>query len=734
MTGGIDGADSSALLLDRYRVDGLLGEGGLGTVVMAFDTRLKRRVAIKSLRRALYTADPEQFRRLEERFTREAEAGSRMGSHPNLVTVHDFVSDADKTLYLILEYVSGGTLAGRIKQGPLPLHDALRITAEAARGLQAAHDAGLVHRDIKPANIFMAGDGRAQVGDFGIAQIDDVSGRTQTTIGHPGTPIYMSPEQASTTAYVSPAADQYSLGLALFEMLTGRVYRRLRKPEIADLLAAQPSPVAALIERMTATDPEDRYPSMRDAGTAIAAIERILNAEAETPARTPFTSQPPGAPVISPDDATRALSASPGSASTPPPPTPPVINYPQPYPQPAPPPVVDYSPPAPPIASQRFSRRAFLTSLGGLAAAGVAGGAVFFLRDNGNGGTSGNGAIATTTPPLVGAGAPGAGQTGGIARATATAQATVTPAPATSTPPRPTVAPTAIPATATPVALPTATAPGLVQPTTVGPNKGVQVQRVLTNLPAGSSTYYIDIASDSRASVDPDRVYPAAALIDLFIITEAFHQVDQGKLKLTDTLPIRQEDIVGGTGVLQNRQGGATTIKESIDLIAAESDNTAANLLINRLGMDAINETIKAIGLTHTALRRHLADDAARKAGLENETSASDIARYFAQLARGSVINRGISMSLVNAIGQQNKPEWDYLGGGLNPRPTIVHMPGQIPPANGAPGVLHDAGLFYPDKKGVYVLVFLNQSTAPNQEIGAKAGEISQNVFAVATA
>jgi beta-lactamase class A len=292
----------------------------------------------------------------------------------------------------------------------------------------------------------------------------------------------------------------------------------------------------------------------------------------------------------------------------------------------------------------------------------------------------------------------------------------------------------AAPPTATPIVQPTATAPGLVQPTTTGPNKGVQVQRVLTNLPTGSSVYYLDLPSDSRASVDPDRVYPAAALIDLFIITEAYHQAEAGKLKLTDTLPIRPEDIVGGTGVLQNRQGGTTTIKECIDLIAAESDNTAANLLINRLGMDAINGTIKTLGLTHTALRRHLADDAARKAGLENETTAGDMAHYFAQLARGSILSRTISMSLVNAIGQQNKPEWDYLGGGLNPRPTIVHLPGQIPPANGAPGVLHDAGIFYPGNKNAYVLVFLNQSTASNQEIGAKAGELSQNVFAVATA
>ncbi len=103
------------LLLDRYRVEGLLGEGGLGTVIKAFDTRLKRMVAIKTLKRSSYTADPSLFRALEERFAREAEAGSRMGSNANLVTVYDLVTDADRTQYLILEYVAGGTLADRIR-------------------------------------------------------------------------------------------------------------------------------------------------------------------------------------------------------------------------------------------------------------------------------------------------------------------------------------------------------------------------------------------------------------------------------------------------------------------------------------------------------------------------------------------------------------------------------------------------------------------------------------------
>ncbi|HEY8291641.1 MAG TPA: serine hydrolase, partial [Thermomicrobiales bacterium] len=657
-----DDATVSALLLGRYRVEGILGEGGLGSVVRAFDQRLRRTVAIKSLKRSLATIEPSQLRAIEDRFSREAIAGSRMGSHPNLVAVYDLVTGPDETLYLILEYVSGGTLAERIRaDGALPLTDILRLTADMARGLQAAHDVGLVHRDIKPANIFIAADGRAQVGDFGIAQIDDISGRTQTTVGHPGTPLYMSPEQAGTTGYVTPAADQYSLGLVLFEMLTGKTYKRLRKQEVAVLLAEQPPPVAALIERMVALDPDDRYPSMRDVGAAIAAIERTLAMEADTPYRTPPPVGPPSMPTVV-DDSPIYVPAAPPSG----PPTPPVFTMPpQPVFAPTPQPAYQALPPP-----ARTSRRAFLTGIGGLAAAGVAGGAVFLLRDRGSGGT---GAVATSTP-AVGGKTPTTGPTIGGAIGTATAPTATALSPTPTRPPATaTVARTAAPSPTSP-SLPTATTPALLQPTTVGPNKGVQVQRVLTNLPAGSSVYYTDMQSNTSASVDPDHVYPAAALIDLFIMTEALHQVDQNKLKLTDTLPIRQEDIVGGTGVLQNRQGGTTTIKECIDLIASESDNIAANLLINRISMDTINGTIKTLGLPHTALRRHLADTAAQKAGIENETSASDIATFFAQLARGRIYNTTISTALVNAIAQQNKPEWDYLGGGLSPRPQIVHM------------------------------------------------------------
>lgn len=284
--------EKPTLLLDRYRIDGMLGEGGLGTVYKAYDTRLKRTVAIKTLKRSAYSDDPDMFRVLEERFQREAEAGSRMHVHPNLVVVHDFVTDANKSLYLVQEFVPGGTLADRLaKEGALPQGDSLRLAADIARGLSAAHEMHIVHRDIKPANIFLSADGRARVGDFGIAQLDDMSNRTRATAGHPGTPLYMSPEQASSSGYVRAESDQYSLGLVLFEMLTEQTYKRLRKRQAEELLSHQPEPIQSLVRKMTADDPDDRFDSMMDVATEIGRIERQL-ASAATSEPSPSLPKP----------------------------------------------------------------------------------------------------------------------------------------------------------------------------------------------------------------------------------------------------------------------------------------------------------------------------------------------------------------------------------------------------------------------------------------------------------
>lgn len=285
------------LLLGRYRVEAVLGEGGLGTVYKAADTRVRRSVAIKTIKRSL-TGDPDLFHALDERFTREADAHAHIGIHPHLVAFLDLViaEDADRTRYLIQEFVPGGTLADRLAAGALPLAEALRRTGEIADGLAAVHRAGIVHRDIKPANIFLTAEGRAKVGDFGIAQIDTLSGRTRTTTGHPGTPLYMSPEQERRAGYLSPESDQFSLGLVLFEMLVGTPYRRLRKREVETQLGRLPAPVRALIERMTAEEPDDRYDSMAAVGAAIAAIERSLPLARAAPAPLVSPRPTPGRP------------------------------------------------------------------------------------------------------------------------------------------------------------------------------------------------------------------------------------------------------------------------------------------------------------------------------------------------------------------------------------------------------------------------------------------------------
>ncbi len=349
--GGAIGGESNGPILDRYRVEGPLGEGGFGSVVKAFDTRLKRTVAIKTLRRDTFAGDLDRFRMLEERFAREAEAGSRMGIHPHLVAVYDLVVDTNRTQHLILEYVAGGTLAERIAAGPLPIAEAFAIAAGAARGLQSAHSVGIVHRDIKPANIFLTGEGAAKVGDFGIAQIDEISRRTHTTTGHPGTPMYMSPEQANTTGYARPSSDQYSLGLVLFEMLTMKAYKRLERPEAAALLAVHLAPVRALVERMLANDPGDRYVGMAAVVAAIRDAERATQA---TPDAAPTD------PLHTPTLLDMTVRETPRVNLSP---VPPVL-----------------APPAP----RSMNRRAFIAGIGGLALAGGAAGAALLVTHRGD--------------------------------------------------------------------------------------------------------------------------------------------------------------------------------------------------------------------------------------------------------------------------------------------------------------------------------------------------------------
>ncbi|HVK18670.1 MAG TPA: serine/threonine-protein kinase, partial [Fimbriiglobus sp.] len=197
-----------------YEVRRLIGSGGSGMVFEGYDPVLKRTVAVKVLSPLLAVSD-----QARSRFLREAQAAAAL-THEHLVTIHA-VEEADGVLYLVLEYVPGESLADRLRrEGRLPLATVIRIGAQVARGLAAAHEKGLVHRDIKPGNLLLeAGTDRVKVADFGLAKsADEVSLTIEGMIA--GTPDFMSPEQASG-AGVDARSDLFSLGAVLYTACTG---------------------------------------------------------------------------------------------------------------------------------------------------------------------------------------------------------------------------------------------------------------------------------------------------------------------------------------------------------------------------------------------------------------------------------------------------------------------------------------------------------------------------------
>jgi eukaryotic-like serine/threonine-protein kinase len=197
----------------RYRLVRRIGVGGMGEVWEADDTVLGRRVALKVLVQELAN-DP----RATRRFVREARATAKL-THPNVTRVYDFGRDGGVP-YLVMELLEGDTLADRLAGGPLPPSEAARIGAAVGDALDAAHRQGIVHRDVKPGNVLLTPVGEVKVMDFGIAAAVDETHST-TGSGLYGTAAYISPERAAGQA-ATPAADVYSLGAVLYELLTGR--------------------------------------------------------------------------------------------------------------------------------------------------------------------------------------------------------------------------------------------------------------------------------------------------------------------------------------------------------------------------------------------------------------------------------------------------------------------------------------------------------------------------------
>ncbi len=266
----------------RYRLEERIGTGGMSTVYRAVDETLQRSVAVKVMNREV-AEHSDQL----ERFRREARAVAQL-SHPNVVGVIDAGDDAGHP-YIVFEFVEGETLKQRIqRRGPLPVSEALSYAIEVTRALGAAHARQIVHRDVKPQNVLIDAEGKARVTDFGIARSLEEQGLTDD--GRVvGTTDYVSPEQALGRP-VTGQSDLYSLGIVLYEMLTGELpfsgetqiavaMKHVREP-LPDVRARRPEiPVAlaAVVARATAKPLEERYP---DEATLIADLERMLELQA----------------------------------------------------------------------------------------------------------------------------------------------------------------------------------------------------------------------------------------------------------------------------------------------------------------------------------------------------------------------------------------------------------------------------------------------------------------------
>jgi eukaryotic-like serine/threonine-protein kinase len=294
--------------IGRYRILGELGRGAMGVVYRADDPALDRVVALKTI---LLSDDADNRKEYEKRFALEARAAGKL-NHPNIVTTFDFGEEGDLA-YLAMELLEGTDLRTRLKKGALPTVEAVEIAVQVADGLAFAHERGVVHRDIKPANIMLLERGDAKIMDFGIARMrsDDFKTSTGMVLG---TPRFMSPEQI-TGAALDQRSDIFSLGVVLYEMLTGQMlFAGADSPQIAHNVAnlehEPPSrrnrEVTSLLDFVVARalkkDPSVRYQDAHELGsdlrTCLAELQgRPLDAKRDTTKTVKLAKKPGRQPV-----------------------------------------------------------------------------------------------------------------------------------------------------------------------------------------------------------------------------------------------------------------------------------------------------------------------------------------------------------------------------------------------------------------------------------------------------
>ena len=272
--------------IGRYKILELIGRGGMATVYKAFDTHLEREVAVKVIRREVFS--PEEMDMLLKRFELEAKSLGRL-SHPNIVPVIDY-GKFEGAPYLVMVYFSGGTLKDRLGK-PIPWQKAVQMLLPIAHALQYVHNQNIINRDIKPSNILLTGNGEPMLTDFGLVKLYGDKGKDTTTLTGSGqglgTPDYMAPEQWIGVA--TARSDLYSLGVVLYEMITGRCPFKADTPAGVLLKqASEPLPpptnyvpdlppdVESVLLKVLDKDPENRY---SDIHVFVSELEKLLIGE-----------------------------------------------------------------------------------------------------------------------------------------------------------------------------------------------------------------------------------------------------------------------------------------------------------------------------------------------------------------------------------------------------------------------------------------------------------------------
>jgi len=314
-------SDSTPTQLGRFRILRELGRGAMGVVYEAQDPALDRTVALKTI---TLTGDGAERAVYEGRFTQEAKAAGRL-SHPAIITIFDVGREGDLA-WIAMERLHGVDLRQQMAQARPPARAALNIAAQVAEGLAYAHQSGVVHRDIKPANIMLLKGGRAKIMDFGIARLQESDVKTQTGVLL-GTPKYMSPEQLAGRP-LDHRSDIFSLGAALYEMLTGHapfggadvsqlMHNIAHAPHVPLNRAAPglPAVLDLVVSRALEKDPAQRYQNAQELADDLQSALSELPARAAAPAAAPVSDATQRLPATAVTTGERTVVVRPGGTA-----------------------------------------------------------------------------------------------------------------------------------------------------------------------------------------------------------------------------------------------------------------------------------------------------------------------------------------------------------------------------------------------------------------------------------